>query len=463
MGYVHVSVDEEAKDGVLRALKELLEKGVNPGDIAILTHTNDDASSLQEEINTLFPNLSVSTQSSKKLIDSQAVQAIVAYLRYVYFKTPIDRACVAHLRGISPLDNPKTLQKPFPKVVLEGIEILGLDSEDVELIAFMESVQNYKDIEALLFGLERFDALSPQQHHDGVTLLTIHKSKGLEYEYVIVSDKLGGDYHGVTPLLFEYNGARLESIYYVQKQREHVDKAYFKAKSKEKKSRHQDRLNALYVAFTRAKSGLIIAQKSQKSVFESLEIPAQTRGQITASLNEPTVKSESTIQPLKLPPLGKQSVEEVEEESASQWRAKRFGQMLHGCIERCFVWDELAMMRAYDRVRSMNPFALENEDWEDIKKRLLNLVADKTFIELVKSGEVFHEQPLRYQGERKQIDTLIVRENEMVIIDYKSGIKKEEHRTQVKLYQEAIELISGKPTQGWLFYLNKDGIEAINL
>lgn len=463
LGYVHVSINEDAIEGVLQALKELLNGGVNGNDIAILTHTNDDASALQEAIGEALPQLSVSTQSSKKLIDSPLVQALVSYLRYLYFNTPLDRACVARLCGVSPLENPKALHKPFAKVVLEGIEILGLDGSDIELVAFMESIHNYKDIESFLFGLERFDALSPRQHHDGVTLLTIHKSKGLEFEYVIVADKLGGDYHGVTPLLFEYDGARLKNIFYTQKQREYVDKKYSQAKAKEQSSRHQDRLNALYVAFTRAKTGLVIAQKSQKSVFETLDISEQTNGVILPSRKEEGKTQCEAIKPLPLPYLGKQNLDETSEESKAQWRAKRFGQMLHACIERCYDWNESNVLRAFSKVHSINHFLLDSSDWEDIKNRLLNLAKDEVFRKLIGNGEVFHEQPLRYDGEKKQIDTLIVRDKEVIIIDYKSGIKKEEHKQQVKLYQEAIESIMQKKSQGWLFYLGKESIETINL
>jgi len=137
--------------------------------------------------------------------------------------------------------------------------------------------------------------------------------------------------------------------------------------------------------------------------------------------------------------------------------------MLHGCIERCFSWDEKSVLSTYKKMRSKNPFMLEDEDWEDILNRLLMLAKDERFLTLIHSGQVFHEQPLRYNGERKQIDTLIVCKDKMIIIDYKSGIQKEEHRAQVQLYQEAIEAITGKSTQGWLFYLHSDRIRVINL
>jgi ATP-dependent exoDNAse (exonuclease V) beta subunit len=463
LGYVHVSIHKEAKDGVLEALEGLLNGGVSGSDIAILTHTNDDASFLQEAIMESFPSLSVSTQSSKKLIDALSVQVLIAYLRYLYFKSPLDRACVAKLCGVSPLENPRALHKPFPKVVLEGIEILGLDSSDIELAAFMESVHNYKDIESFLFGLERFDVLSPQQYHDGVTLLTVHKSKGLEFEYVIVADKLGGDYHGSNALLFEYDGARLKNIFYTQKQREYVDRRYSQAKSKEQASRQQDRLNALYVAFTRAKTGLVIAKKEQKSVFETLEIDEQTRGQILPTKKRNEEPKKEAIKPILLPYLGKQNVEDGEEDSKEWWRAKRFGQMLHACIERCYEWNEAHVVDAFEKVRSINHFLLEVKDWEDIKNRLLRLSKDALFQKLINEGKVLHEQPLQYLGEKKQIDTMVIKEDEILIIDYKSGMKKEEHQTQVRSYQEAIEVIMGKKTQGWLIYLGKESIEAINL
>lgn len=464
MGYVEVKINEDAKDGVLESLKTLLENGVNADDIAILTHTNDDASSLQEAINEKFPLLSVSTQSSKKLIDALSVQVLISYLRYLYFNTPLDRACIEHFQGVAPLRDKEILNKPLEEIVLEGIEIFGLDGSDIELVAFMEAISDYEDIESFLFNLDRFDALSPQQSHDGVSLLTIHKSKGLEFEYVIVADKLGGEHYGSNPLLFEYDGARLKSIFYVQKQREYVDARYNEAKTKEQQSRYQDRLNALYVAFTRAKSGLIIAQKSQKSVFEPLNLECQTIGKITPSKKALAKETSPLIKPTEFFALGKQEVKRVDDEDSSQqWMAKRFGKMLHACIENCQAWDEKSVIKAFEKVRALNYFLLEDDQWQDIQNRLLNLSKDTTFQKLIDRAQIFHEQPLFYKEERKQIDTLLVKEDKFVIIDYKSGIKKEEHQEQVRGYQEAIRAITSKPTEGWLFYLKRDAIEDISL
>ncbi|NLC27294.1 MAG: RecB-like helicase [Campylobacteraceae bacterium] len=463
IGYVHVSEDESAIKGVLSALETLLNEGVMPWNIAILTHTNADASVLQEEITEKFPNIAVSTQSSKKLLDSTTIQAIVAYLKFIYFKEPLDRASVFHLSGVCPLVNDALLGKSLPSMILEAVSILCLDGSDVETIALIEAANRYENIEALLFNIERFDALSPSQTHKGITLLTIHKSKGLEFDYVIVSDKLSGDYHGAQPLLFEYEGAKLERIYYVQKQREHVDFVYERAKEKEKTSKMQDRLNALYVAFTRAKIGLVVAKKIEKSIFEPLGILPQLKGKITPSTKSSKSLKSPTITPKSLPALGRQKVEKKSEIELGDLYAKHFGQMLHACLERLYVWDFENIDFVVKRIRSINPFTLEEGDWENIKLRLRRLMEDKIFNSLISSGKIYHEQPLRYKEERKQIDTLIIGKDRVIVIDYKSGEYHPQHRTQLLLYKKAISEITGKETEGWLFYLHEDRIENINL
>lgn len=462
-GYVLVNCSDEALDGVIFSLRKLLNSGVKESQIAILTHVNKDANIIEEEVLKEFEGIKITTQNNLKLTDSLKVQVLISYLKYLYFNEPLDEAIIRYLTRENIVKKSSLLDKEPSKIIFEAIIELGLDAQNEEMITLIEESKKYEDIESFLFSLEEFDPLLPTKVAKGVTILTIHKSKGLEFDYVIVADRLSGENHKPNPLLFEYDGAKLTKIFFTQKRREFVDRHYFNAKEKEKDAVLQDRLNALYVAFTRGKDGLIIAKKSTKSAFDILNLEAYEAGEIKVSLGKKPEATKSIKKIAKVPPiLGRQAVEK-DEEKVDNFEAKNFGMMLHFALERVYEWSSEGIKRAILKAQTINPYSLDEKEWDEIEHRLNLLSQNSTFKSLMEGGEVFKEQALRFGKERKQIDSLIFKDDEAIVIDYKSGVMMESYKDQVNLYKEAISKITGKKTSGWIFYLHKDKIRVVSL
>ncbi|MGN8530513.1 3'-5' exonuclease, partial [Helicobacter pylori] len=96
----------------------------------------------------------------------------------------------------------------------------------------------------------------------GTQIMTIHKSKGMQFPYVIVCERLGKPNSShANQLLEEYNGAELARLYYRMKNREVVDKNYARVLDKEEAAKDHEEINVYYVAFTRAELGLIVVAK----------------------------------------------------------------------------------------------------------------------------------------------------------------------------------------------------------
>ncbi|MFG5142734.1 recombinase RecB, partial [Campylobacter lari] len=102
-------------------------------------------------------------------------------------------------------------------------------------------------------------------------------------------------------------------------------------------------------------------------------------------------------------------------------------------------------------------FYLDDEDFNELFKRLTMLLKDESFNALLVGKKLLKEQIITYKGEQKQLDILAFDDNEAIIIDYKTGLNLSEHKKQVLLYKEAIEKILAKTsTKAFLVYVLKD-------
>jgi exodeoxyribonuclease V beta subunit len=79
-------------------------------------------------------------------------------------------------------------------------------------------------------------------------------------------------------------------------------------------------------------------------------------------------------------------------------------------------------------------------------------------------GKIYKEQPVSYNGELKQLDLLVEKDEKLVIIDYKSSKSIDSsHTKQVAYYKEAIKSISSKDTEGYLCYVREDEVEIVKV
>jgi|GEM_PF-1243149 len=78
------------------------------------------------------------------------------------------------------------------------------------------------------------------------------------------------------------------------------------------------------------------------------------------------------------------------------------------------------------------------------------------------AAEVLTETPLiNPAGEIRIPDRILLHENVAEVIDFKTGTPRSEHETQVKEYAQLISQLHGKPCRAWLVYLSDMNITAI--
>jgi len=314
-----------------------------------------------------------------------------------------------------------------------------------------------------LFESEDISVDSPSKKSSGLRILTIHKSKGLEFEHLIVADRFKKKSSDKTSMIFSYDDVNFHELYLKFTSRECVDDEYKEAVDKNKKLAYEDDLNLQYVAFTRAKESLIICQKVKDSTFSSLDLEEMQTGAISydVDLSVKNVKEPFVYESIKVGPQKENNTKEKEQKD--DIRAINFGLALHYMLEIMDKFDKSSLEDAYWSMKNRYEFLLVDGESERIKKRVKRLLEYKPFLELV-DGKIYKEQPISYGGELKQLDLLVEKDDKLVIIDYKSSkTSQNSHIKQVSYYKEAIKSITDKECEAYLCYVREDEVEIVKV
>ena len=466
-GYVEVLKSDDVVESACKKVHMLLEAGARQSDIALLCFTNADGEVLKESLQK--KGYDVVTETTVKLIHQRSVRALLEYLKYLYFKERIFKenffALIGREVDVAFVDFNEV---PLAKIVKDAIERYSLFAEDFNLFLFLELLGRYESIEELLFNYERIETEALGSSTQGIRILTVHKSKGLEYEHVIVVDRLGSPPPAREPIIFDYEGIELKNIYLRIKGRDKIDQEYANALERAAKLRDEDTLNALYVAFTRAKRDLFVIAKPKKSVFELLGLTEQSRGELQhlPKRAEPRTKRAQSADGFVELYYGSQSdllggaKESKEEELASI----HFGLGLHYMLEMMEEFTKESIPQAYDALRNRYGMLLESEELEEIARRVSMLVDCEEFQKLLDTATYAKEQPLKYGKNLYYIDLLIHNDEGYIVVDYKSGKNfHNEHIKQVQGYKRAVGSITNKRVEGHLCYILEDGIEIVEV
>lgn len=457
-GYVRVDIAADLLDALSENIATLIQHGVRPDEIAILTVTNGDGSAVEEHLSAL--GYDVVTETTARLVAQRSVRAVIEFLRYCYFDTPIYRFNCASLIGI---DADQIERRDVNDPVAEAIRFIRrYELADKSALMFIEALRRYRDIEEVVFEIDRLEATSPQSDLKGIRIMTVHKSKGLEFEHVIVLDQLGRGRSHNDPIVFEYDGARLVQLFYRIREREKLDEVYAEALTKEKKASYEDQLNALYVALTRAVESLMVIAKEKSSWFSPLELCAGESGELARKEREAAVSYTAPLVPYRSERYGRQDEKpSAPKEATYDFDAVQFGLALHYTLEMMGSFTFQSLEKAIESARNRYGASLRKGAIEQIRQRLERLIGDSDFVDRTQ-GEWRKEQMLRFKGSIHIIDLLVRNGDEWSVIDYKSGREEEEkHRIQMDRYIEAVGALTHGKVRGYLCYILEDRIEWV--
>ena len=543
-GFVHVKfIQEVTKDDswedqsmnlIPKWLEQLQEKGVPLKNIAILVRKNSEGQDIVAKLlqyrdsSEANPNCRYDVVSNESLrIDGAAsVNLILAALRYLQnTQDAIARAQLSYEysrlykpeRGLTEVfdvsgqvffesglpdafTEEKAMLKKLPLFELTEtlIRVFELDRQQGEfayLQAFQDLVLEFSSRERNDLGefLEWWEdnkekkSIQASGEIDAVQILTIHKAKGLQFDYVIIpfcSWSLDHD-NWRSPTLWvksdeePFRNAGYIPVKYSTKLKETYFNEYYEA---ELLHSYLDNLNLLYVALTRARTGLIVnAPLMEKNTIAHVLYDSIIEGNIHGWDNASHTLLSGEL-PIVSPDKKNTTSLILNTYSTSDWReklvirqsAKEFfeGEQNKDFRERInygiYVHTILSRIK-YETERDdvlellKHEGYITEEDRQPLVEQLERLFSDERVRSWFSTAwEVRTEVPvLLPTGSENRIDRLLIKGDKVVIIDFKTGEPTRIDQKQVLEYITTLYQMNFTNVEGYLLYLRTGEIISV--
>ncbi|WP_154485475.1 RecB-like helicase [Helicobacter pylori] len=444
-GYVKVSLVADEREllleQILQEARNLLEHRIDPKDITLLCATNDDALEIKNYLQKNLSAIRPSTESSAKLsqfVESRIIKNALEYALAEEPYKPFYKHSVLKLAGYLHDDaialagfNPK--KESVAGFVWKVMELFELYTECAQIC--LELAVGCEDANEFLEKLEAKEIASFKA--EGAQIMTIHKSKGMQFPYVIVCERLGKPKtNNSNQFLEEYSGTELTRLYYRMKNREVVDKDYARALDKEEAAKNHEETNVYYVAFTRAELGLIVVAKDKKGMREKLDLAPLEEGEIAPVISP---QKEPLIPSIVIKPhaYGEQ-VQEIEEEPSdyeknNDQEAINFGIALHKGLEYQYAY-RIPKKSVLEYLNYHHGFY--GLDYQALEESLELFENDAKIQALFKNLALRGEVAFLFEGVVSRIDVLLWDKGQnLYVLDYKSSQNyQQSHKAQVSHY-----------------------------
>ena len=296
---------EQTLQQVADTIGELLSRGVPQQAIAILVRTNASIPKIAQYFLEQIPEVNIVSDEAFRLDASSAVNLLVSALRLLtHPDDQLTKAAIVKFYHIDVLheeaeDNSlllstNNLDQLLPEAFLTQREVLltmplyelaerlhaifeleRLNEQSAYVFTFYDQLasfvsENTADIDSFLAAWDESlcGKTIQSKETNGVRILSIHKSKGLEYDFVICPfcdwQLEKSDILWCQPQEQPFSDLPIAPVDYSQKQM--LGTIYEQDYLQEHLQNTVDNLNLLYVAFTRAKRGLyVIGKRGAKS------------------------------------------------------------------------------------------------------------------------------------------------------------------------------------------------------
>ena len=509
IGYVTVlNYDKkESPNPTIARIEELQSRGYRASDIAVLVRTNREARKIAAEILEYKNNpdrdqhyiFDVVTQEALAVSSSPSVRFVLACMQVA--SSPDDRLARALYNDFfsRPFEEPLSQEEEefiFSLATMQPEEVFNeimlhyptcASKSEVPYLQALHSqiidfcARNIADTALFVkWWNEKGSSASVQlpQDADAITIITIHKSKGLGYKAVIIpfcswslrpmnNSTLWASPNtplseNITKFPASFNKSMAESefshSYYTELTMAAIDS-----------------LNTLYVAITRAKQELHLMVPGDAN--------ASTVGAIVRSMTNiseenplyefgtPETQSQREVKPLSISKFDTHSPAEkiavrythqrYNDESGDESLAPRdYGILMHKVMEKATSREDMELalgLLATDGVITPDESAALTTK---IDRAMEDMIVRSWF-----DGSwelVCDEREIVYDGRSWRPDRVMIRGEEAVVVDYKFGFNAPaSHRRQIERYADLLRQMGYKKISGYLWYISTERIEQV--
>lgn len=515
----NAEADETYPVKVLEIIEKATQDGFEKSDICILIRSNKQGAHIAQFL--AEQNIKVVSSDSLLIKNSEAVRFIhdilslqdephnipvaVSALRFladihqiddthVFLETWLHSENTSFYNYVESLDiffsSTTFASLPLYEAVEYIIRSFNLsDQADAFVVGFLETVFSYTATQNQgLVGFldhweEKKDSLSihaPLQK-DAVQIMTIHKSKGLEFPIVIfpyADSKLyptQNEHHWYDIEAQNYAGFSQLMVGHSERLKNYGEQGV--SRYVQRRGEQQfDSLNVMYVAFTRAVERLYVLSRFRESVnpqnyshllvnylkdsgsyeegkmeyrFGEEKKKEKAEDHFKETLSIPFVSSNKEAHNIKIiTRKGRLLTEEIEE-------AISYGNLIHELLAK--------INTPTDIETALQDFILEGRILEEektvLRETLVKITEHSDLKGSFKEGlTVYNERAiLSKDGTTFIPDRIVVAPNrQTTIIDYKTGIPKEEHSYQLDNYASLLNQMDFNVVQKLLVYINKE-------
>jgi len=546
-GYVRMKIYDPGDEGKQKALEdlpgiieEMQDRGFRACDIGILVRTRDEG---QEVVDRISQHASLNagnsqysyqiiSQDSLLLKSSPVITFLVSVLKYLVNKEDQVNYAVMCQHYLLATEN---MEIDRPLFLETGCEYIRGSDNNKDFDAFLDSIRYlsvFEIIDRLIAyaGLENIGAAIPYlntlqncvlefagtetndipaflewwknegnrrsvsstEQSDAMQLMTIHKSKGLQFRVVILPFISWTFKHKKNPFLWIYSDKRLLDklgAVPVRMNKKFLDTYFIEFYQDELYRAVIDNLNLLYVAFTRAREclyGNIILPGGGKNAGSYLSdifsdnkpgnlldfnkyydrdkglfilgaIP-QYSVKEEKSHDDPVINYPLTLNDdrLRLKLHGKSYFSGREDGKAER---RYYGLLMHGILA------SVNSLKDIDDAVSfyLKKGVINHNEYEDIRDKLLKALEQKD-VKGWFSGDITvrkEKEILVPGGSMKRPDRIIFKGDSIIIVDFKFGNELPEHSRQVREYKVILTDMGYKKVEGFLWYVDQSRVVAV--
>ena len=508
------------KDFTVKSIQRIQDKGFDAGDIGIIVRDNNEAKIIAEILikeskeNNKY-NFNHVSADALDIKSSPIVLFFISVFQYMnnykdrlslsemvhfYYKYVLDSKDISHYSmsnddklNCLPTDFKDNIfeisRMPIYEMVESIIRIFKLNTlKDYVpyLQAFQDSVLEYKQYrngDASSF-IEWWDKknnkkLNLTEQKDSINLITIHKSKGLEFNFVIMpffNWKLDNESSGYKENIIWVDLKRFdeefEFPYPIKYKSNHPRSLYSDYYEKERIKSYEDNINLMYVSFTRPKLGLFvnasIKGKEMKTVsdllYSNLEKDIFSNkfkiGTFKSVKNNSKIKETYNLD--KYPSFSwkeririrTNSEDKIDFDNISR------GKKIHNIL--MYIKNINQIDKGINLCISKNIISKSEKNYFlDMIKEIIHNPKVKPFFD--SNLESYNEiEIINKNGNISRLDRIVeMKDKSINIIDYKTGTEKDEDILQVENYKNTLKEIEDKNINAYLIYIDLNKIVKV--